>query len=46
MTEDSGAFKTNPGDCIGFGHFVNARELSEADPAAPGKIIPEPSWQA
>jgi len=25
MTEDSGAFKTNPGDCTGFGHFVNVR---------------------
>src|ERR1700745_815040 len=28
MTEDSGAFKTNPGDCAGFGHFVKVRESS------------------
>jgi hypothetical protein len=41
MTEDSGAFKTNPGDCTGFGHFVNARESSRKPILRARKSHPE-----
>jgi hypothetical protein len=41
MTEDSGAFKTNPGDCAGFGHFVKARESSGKPVLLPRKDQPK-----
>ena len=38
MTEDSGAFKTNPGNSVQIGHFAIARERC-AIPHEPGTYV-------